>query len=149
LNELAKDRGIFYSPKSSRNDLIEEISIWTHDYNDITGLIEKRDYKKRNEKMTSVILPIELTVEEMKDIVKDYKKDVQKQEKVTSHQKGHDGIAINTEYDEYDYSKTRLIQRQRKDANIHIESKKGQTIIRMPASEKALNIVEGFKNKVE
>lgn len=149
LNELAKDRGIFYSPKSSRNDLIEEISIWTHDYNDITGLIEKRDYKKRNEKMTSVILPIELTVDEMKDIVKDYKKDVQKQEKVTSHQKGDDGIVMNTEYDEYDYSKTRLIQRQRKDASIHIESKKGQTIIRMPASEKALNIVEGFKNKVE
>lgn len=149
LNELAKDRGIFFSPKSTRNDLIEEISIWTHDYYDITGLIEKRDYKKRNEKMTSVILPIELSVDEMKDIVKEYKEDTHNKDNVTSHQKGNDAVVINTEYDEYDYSKTRLIQRQRKDASIHMESKNGQTVIRMPASEKALNIVELIKDKVE
>ncbi|MFK7307337.1 hypothetical protein [Acinetobacter baumannii] len=149
LNELAKDRGIFFSPKSSRSDLIEEISIWTHDYYDIVGLIEKRDYKKRNEKMTSVILPIELSVDEMKGIVKEYKEDGSNKDKVTSHQKGNDAVVINTEYDEYDYSKTRLIQRQRKDASIHIESKDGQTIIRLPASEKAINIVETLKDKVE
>jgi len=149
LNELARDRGIFFSPKSTRNDLIEELSIWTHDYYDITGLIEKRDYKKRNEKMTSVILPIELSVDEMKDIVKEYKEDTHNNDNVTSHQKGNDAVVINTEYDEYDYSKTRLIQRQRKDASIHMESKNGQTVIRMPASEKALNIVELIKDKVE
>ncbi|MDO6643815.1 hypothetical protein [Acinetobacter guillouiae] len=149
LNELAKDRGIFFSPKSTRSDLIEDISIWTHDYNDVIGLIEKRDYKKRNEKMTSVVLPAELTVDEIKEIVKDYQKDMQKKEKVTFHQKGNDGVVMNTEYDEYDYSKTRLIQRQRKDASIQIESKDGQTTIRMPATEKATNIVENFKSKVE
>lgn len=149
LNELAKDRGIFFSPKSTRSDLIEEISIWTHDYSDVVGLIEKRDYKKRNEKMTSVVLPAELTVDEIKEIVKDYQKDMQKKEKVTFHQKGNDAVVMNTEYDEYDYSKTRLIQRQRKDASLQIESKDGQTTIRMPATEKATNIVENFKSKVE
>lgn len=149
LNTLARERGIFYSPKSTRNDIIEEMSVWTHDYYDIVELIEKRDYQRRNEKMTSVILPVELSVDEIKSIVKEYQEDLVNRDKVTFHQKGNDTISVNTEYDEYDYSKTRLIQRQRKDTNIQIERKDGQTVIRMPASEKAATIVETLQDKAE
>ncbi|RWA81745.1 hypothetical protein [Mesorhizobium sp.] len=49
---------------------------------------------------------------------------------------------MNVAYDEVDYSKTRLIQRQRRDAGIEFVIGESITTIRMPATEKARDIVE-------
>jgi hypothetical protein len=149
LHELARDRGIFYSPKTSREGLVDHLALLTHDFHDVFGIIERRDHAKRGEKTTSVTLSTDLSIDEIKEVVQNYQAEVQKTEKVTSHQKGADGVVMNVEYDEYDYSRTRLIQRQRKDASIEFVSKNGVTTIRMPATEKAKAVVSNLRDKIE
>lgn len=149
LRELARDRGIFYSPKTDRYGLVERISLLTHDYHDVVGVIERRDHSKRSEKTTSITLDTDLSVDEIKQVVQTYQQEVHRSEKVTSYQKGADGVVMNVEYNEYDYSRTRLIQRQRKDAGIELLSKDGITTIRMPATDKARAIVGNLRDKIE
>ncbi|MEZ3187617.1 hypothetical protein HZR81_22290 [Pseudomonas sp. LM13] len=47
LLELAKDRGIFYSAKDSRDDLVSAISLLPHDYHDLNTLLEQRERARR------------------------------------------------------------------------------------------------------
>lgn len=51
-------------------------------------------------------------------------------------------------YDEYDYSKTRLIQRQQRDATIEFLQKDGKTFVRIPATEKARAVVDSIREKI-
>ncbi|KDP83917.1 hypothetical protein CF70_022360 [Cupriavidus sp. SK-3] len=149
LHELARDRGIFYSPKTTREGLVDRLALLTHDFHDVVGVIERREHTKRGEKTTSVTLGADLSVDEIKEVVNAYQAEVRKTEKVTSHKKGADGVIMNIEYNEYDYSRTRLIQRQRKDAGIEFVSKNGVTTIRMPATEKAKAVVRNLRDKIE
>ncbi|MBT2746218.1 MULTISPECIES: hypothetical protein [unclassified Lysobacter] len=149
LFELARDRGIFYSPKATRSDLVEAISSLPHDYLDVIGIIERRDHAKRGEKTTSVTLPVDLTMDEIKSVALAYQAEAKTSEKVRAQQKGADGYSLNIEYDEYDYSRTRLIQRQRKEAGIEFVKKAGATVIRMPATDKARLVVDSLVRKVE
>jgi hypothetical protein len=78
LHELAHDRGIFYSPKISREGLIDRLALLNHDYYDVVGIIERRDHNKRGEKTTSVTLSADLSVDEIKEVVQAYRDEVQK-----------------------------------------------------------------------
>lgn len=149
LLELARDRGIFYSIKSPRDELVLLISTLPHDYHDIIGIIDQREYNKRAEKTTSVELTTTIDIEDINEIVEKYKADVVGTEKVTHHKKGQDGFVMNIGYDEYDYSKTTLIQRQRRDAEIEFVVKDGAVVIRMPSTEKAKNVVDDLRKRVE
>lgn len=149
LFELARDRGIFYSPKDTRADLVGAIAALPHDYLDVVGVIERRDHAKRGEKTTSVTLGVDLSIDEIKSVALAYQAESTASEKVTAHQRGVGGYSLNVEYDEYDYSRTRLIQRQRKEANIEFVKKDGATVIRMPATEKARLVVDNLVEKVE
>lgn len=149
LLELARDRGIFYSSRDTRSELVEAIAALPHDYLDVVGVIERRDHAKRGEKTTSVTLGVELSIDEIKSVALGYKEETPVSEKVTAQQRGSSGYSMNVEYDEYDYSRTRLIQRQRKEASIEFVTKDGVTVIRMPATEKARLVVDRLVEKVE
>lgn len=110
LLELAKDRGIFFSPKDSRDDLISAISLLPHDYHDLNTLLEQREHQGRQEKLTSVTLPEALTIEEIKEVLKEYTAESPPDEKVTHHAKGNDQVVATVNYSDIDYGKTRLIQ---------------------------------------
>src|ERR1700731_938571 len=64
---LARDRGILYSPKESRDELASKLSLLTHGFHDLSVLIEQRELSTRGEKTTSMTLP-PLTLEELKAI---------------------------------------------------------------------------------
>jgi len=147
--ELAKDRGIFYSPKDSREDLVHYLSLLPHDYNDLNIILDQREHAGRAEKITSITLDVELTIDEIKEVAKEFTADSPSDEKVVSHQKGEGQYMVNVSYSDVDYSKTRLVQRTPKEAGIefHIEGKK--TIIRMPSNAKAKSIVENFKGRFD
>lgn len=149
LLELARDRGIFYSPKDTRSDLVDAIAALPHDYLDVVGVIERRDHARRGEKTTSVTLAVDLSIDEIKSVALAYQAEAKASEKVTANQKGASGYSMNVEYDEYDYSRTRLIQRQRKEASIEFVKKDGVTVIRMPATDKARLVVDNLVGKVE
>ncbi|MEE2577389.1 hypothetical protein, partial [Pseudomonas aeruginosa] len=54
LLDLAKDRGIFYSPNESRDELSEIMSLLTYDYYDLQVLLSRREQKSRGEKLQSI-----------------------------------------------------------------------------------------------
>ena len=71
--ELAKDRGVFYSAKDSREILADSLSLLPHDYHDLVFILDQREHSGRAEKLTSVVLDTPLTVNDIKDIANEYK----------------------------------------------------------------------------
>ncbi len=149
LLEIAKDRGIFLSNKETREDLIGVISLLPHDYHDLNSLLEQSENSGRQEKITSVTLAEELTVEEIKDILKEYADEAPADERVNFHPKGTNQVNVNVNYSEIDYGKTRLIQRTPKEAGIEFHTEDKKTIIRMPANERVKKIFSKLKDKID
>ncbi len=149
LRELASERGIFYSPHDTRDDLVEAISTLPHTYHEVTELISRRETSRRNEKTTFVVLEGEIPLNDIRTVVAEYQADMGKSEKVDSHNKGANTVVMNLEYDEIDYSRTRLIQRTRQDATISFTHEAGETIVRFPASDKAKRVVENLTGRIE
>lgn len=149
LLELAKDRGIVFSPKDSREELISAISLLPHDYHDLNTLLEQREHQGRQEKLTSVTLPEALTVEEIKEVLKEYTADSPPDEKVTHHAKGSDQVVATVKYSDIDYGKTRLIQRTPKEAGIEFHIENNKTVIRMPANDRIKGIFGKLKDKLD
>ncbi|WP_250519845.1 hypothetical protein [Caballeronia sp. NCTM1] len=149
LREIARERGIFFSPHDTRDDLVEAISELPFTLNELLEIMGRRESSRRAEKTTSVTLDANIPIEELKAVVREYKDEVGTSEKVVSHSKGTDGLVMNVEYDDMDYSRTRLIQRQRQDATIEFIQQGGKTIVRLPASEKSKRIVEDLTGRIE
>lgn len=149
LLELAKDRGIFYSAKDSRDDLVSAISLLPHDYHDLNTLLEQREHSGRQEKLTSVTLPEALTVEEIREVLKEYTTESPPDEKVTHHAKGNDQVIATIKYSDIDYGRTRLVQRTPKEAGIEFHIEKNKTVIRMPANDRSKGIFNKLKDKLD
>lgn len=149
LREIARERGIFFSPHDTREDLVEAISELPFTLNELLEVMGRRESPRRGEKTTSVTLDANIPVDELKAVVREYKADVGTSERVVSHSKGTDGLVMNVEYDDMDYSRTRLIQRQRMDATIEFIQQGGKTIVRLPASAKSKQIVENLTGRIE
>lgn len=144
--QLAKDRGIFYSSKESREDLISKFSLLTHDFHDLNSIIEKRESVNKVEKITSITLDDVLTAEDIKNVIQeDNLPDV----KITGHSKNKNQFIANLQYSEIDYGKTRLVQRIAKEAKIDFQFEEGKTIVRFPANDQVKNIFDKFKGKIE
>jgi hypothetical protein len=142
LHSIAISRNIIYSNRTTRDRLASDISALPHDYLSLSKLIERREQQARHEKRAYVDIPTALTHEEINQIVRNYKDEVAGEEAVTTQQRRARDVYVNVTYDEIDYSKTRLIQRQRRDAGIEFVIGDDRTTIRMPATEKARSIVD-------
>ena len=149
LLELAKDRGIFYSPKDTREDLVSAISLLPHDFHDLNTLLEQREHSGRQEKLTSVTLPVALTVDEIKEVIKEYTADSPADERVTHHGKGADQVVVNVKYSEVDYGKTRLVQRTPKEAGIEFHVEADKTVIRMPSNDRIKGVFDKLKDRLD
>jgi hypothetical protein len=148
LHAIAAQRGIFYSKKTQRHRLAADIALLPHDYSSLKKMIEKRESHGRNEKRTYVELPVALTNDDISEILKRYAREVEGEETVTTQRRRAHDVYVNVAYDEIDYSKTRLIQRQRKDAGIEFVIGENSTTIRMPATERARSIVDKLCDQI-
>lgn len=149
LREIARERGIFYSQNDSREDLADALSLLPFTLNELVDLMDRRETSRRNEKTTTITLDATLEADDIKAAIKEYQEEVGPTEKVDSHLKGANEVVLNVEYDEMDYSRTRLIQRQRHDATIQFVQQNGKTLVRLPASEKSQRIVENLTSRIE
>lgn len=149
LREIARDRGIFFSPNDTRDDLADALSLLPFTLNELLDLMDRRETARRNEKTTTITLDAQIEADDIKAAIKEYQDEVGPTEKVDSHLKGADEVVLNVEYDEMDYSRTRLIQRQRHDATIRFVQQDGKTVVRLPASEKSQRIVENLTSRIE
>jgi len=146
LLELLRDRGMLCSPDEPRDALVERLSMLTHDYTDVCGLLERRESPRRGEKTSTISIDIPLTPEELKEFIEEYQKD-ESNEKVTHYKKSTDEFVMNVTYFDPDYSKTRLLQWQERNATIEFVKKDGRTELRLPATDKARAIVDNIKGQ--
>lgn len=149
LREFARDRGIFCSPKDDREDLADYLSVLPHGFHDVVVIVQKRDPGHRREKTTFVRLNTAMPLEELKAAAAEYEAAVRGKEGVVYRATANDGFVVNVVYDEFNRSKTRLLQRDRHEADIEFIVQDGQTVVRLPATDKAKKIVEALKESVE
>lgn len=148
LLELLRDRGIFISPADSREALVQYLALLPHDYADVCGILERREASKRGEKTATISFNTELTPDELKEIVSEYQKS-EVQEVVRSHKRSESEFVMNVTYSEFDYSKTRLLQRQDRDAELVFTKVDGRTEVRIPATDRARAMVDKLRERVE
>ena len=148
LHELLRDRGIFCSPQEPRDALVNQLSMLPHDYADVCGILERREASKRGEKTSTVSFNVALTADELKGVIAEYQKE-EVHEEVTSFKKSETEFVMNVTYPDYDYSKTRLLQRQDREAAFEFVQKAGRTEVRIPATDKARSIIDKLKGRIE
>jgi hypothetical protein len=147
--DLAKERGIFYSPKDSRETLAHNLSLVPNDYHSLNSVLDRREHQGRAEKVTSVTLNAALTIDDIKEVSKQYREEAAPDEKVLTNQNGPDRYVVTVNYTEIDYAKTRLVQRRQKEAAIEFFVEDGKTVVRMPANPKAKEVVVSLKNRLD
>jgi hypothetical protein len=148
LHEMAKARGIYYSPRESREALASQISLLTHDYAALEEVLGQSESRNRAERVTSVTLTGKITNEEIKEVVAAFQSETTTDQKVLSHQEGEGKYVMQVQYSELDFAKTRLLQRRQREADIRFEIQEDKTIVRLPANPKAKAIVEEIRSRL-
>ncbi|HFK1840888.1 hypothetical protein [Pseudomonas aeruginosa] len=148
LLDLAKDRGIFYSPNESRDELSEIMSLLTYDYYDLQVLLSRREQKSRGEKLQSIVLDGKLSIDEVRTVAMEFESSPPTDEKVKVGCE-RDKINVQVEYSELKYEKSRLMQRVVREANIEFEVGTDSTILRFPANAKGEQLAEKLKGRIE
>jgi len=147
LREFARDRGIFCSPEDTREDLADYLSVLPHGFHDVAVIVQKREPHRRD-KTTFVRLNTTMPIEELKSAAAEYAATFSK-EQVVYRPAANNGFVVNVTYDEFNRTRTRLLQRERQEADIEFLVHDGQTVVRLPATDKAKKIVAALKENVE
>jgi hypothetical protein len=144
LLELARDRGIYYSHREERDKLVDCLSVLTHDFHDVVGMIKRGEPSRRSERVATVTLSEEVTQAELKDAIAKYH-EMNPRDDVSSRKQGTTDVLLNVGYEDTEYSKTRLLQKTPRDAEISFSNEGGVTVARLPATEKSRKVVEQIK----
>lgn len=145
LLEIARERGIYYSPHEARETLASSISLLPHDYDSLRDLLGQSENPNRAERVTSITLNATLTVDAVKKVVDIFRVTAPPDEKVIGRTESPDKYAVQVKYSELDYGRTRLLQRRVREADFRFIVEGNKTTIRMPANSKARAIAEAFK----
>tara|TARA_R110001599_G_scaffold28026_2_gene97495 strand:- start:5179 stop:6363 length:1185 start_codon:yes stop_codon:yes gene_type:complete len=151
LREFAKDRGIFCSNQDTREDLADYLSQIIHDQFDINAIVEKREGHNNREKTTFVTLKTDIESSDLNIVLTELQDSINedREQKLLFVQNGMKKFTAEYSYTEYDFTKTRLMQRSKKDAQFEISLVDNEIKVRMPSSEKAKELTEKLKSKIE
>src|SRR5580704_7307815 len=86
--------------------------------------------------------------EDVKQVAEKYRESTGEEEKVVTRSVGSNGYAVDLEYTEIDFSKTRLRQRQTREAHIEFRIEQGHTIVTLPATEKARQAAQALRERL-
>jgi hypothetical protein len=148
LRDLARGRGILLSSADDRAVLADRLSAMVFGCEDIQAIQSAFDTAGRGEKTTSFRLNSALTPDDLKQIGEEYRESVGEDEKVVTRSVGTNGYAVDLEYTEIDFSKTRLRQRQTREAHIEFRIEGDHTVVTMPATEKARQAAEALRERL-
>ena len=146
--ELARDKGIILSSEEPRDELVKYLSSLLYDYYDLNVLIDHITpaHKKEKSKVTKIDTKIEAT--DLKNIAKEIANEniiIQ----VNKDPKDASKTTLKVEYDEIDFSKTRLRQKVRKESIIEITEENGKSTISKASNDKVDEIMQKILEKVE
>ncbi|MCU1301400.1 MAG: hypothetical protein JWQ87_1684 [Candidatus Sulfotelmatobacter sp.] len=149
LLDMARSRGIFYSPRDSRDTLASNISLLPHDHDSLKEILGKSENPNRAEKVTSITLNAKISPETIKAVVKSFSENAPSDEKVVAQSESPDKYRVQVKYTELDYAKTRLLQRRNREADIRFIIEDNKTTIRLPANPKAREIAALLKSGLD
>lgn len=149
LREYARDRGIYFPQKLSREELSKRISTLPCSYNDLVTLIEKRDLSHRTKKQRSIHIHGDLSQDDLSKALKLVESSITEDESLNHVKIGDGKIKANIKYNEYDYSRTRLIQKREVDDSIEFSKTEEGYIVRFPANEKSEEIINRVIQKAK
>jgi hypothetical protein len=145
LLELARGRGILLSPSDDREDLADRLAVMIFGYHEIRAIQAEFERSGRGEKTTSFRLNGKITAADIKEAAIGYGGTVGEEESVVSYGAGPTAVAVDLKYTETDFSKTRLRQRQTREARIEFKVEDGYTIVTLPASDKARAVADAIR----
>jgi hypothetical protein len=148
LLDLARRRGILLSSADDRAGLADRLSAMIFGYEDIQAIQAVFETAGRGEKTTSFRLNTALTQDDVKQIAEEYRESAGEEEKVVTRSVGPNGYAVDLEYTEIDFSKTRLRQRQTREAHIEFRIEGDHTIVTLPATEKARQAAQSLRDRL-
>lgn len=149
LLELARDRGIFISGETDREDLVDYLAVLPHDFFDVEGLLDQAGPSKRAERTTFIEFNGDVTSEDVADALLEYQTDFDTHEETTIHPPRPHAVTANVKYSEFDYSRTALLQRQERDADLEFRIEDERVTVRMPATDKGHAIVAAVIERIE
>lgn len=148
LLELARRRGVLLSSNDDRAALADRLSVMVFGCEDIQAIQAVFETAGRGEKTTSFRINTALNSDDLKQIGEDYRSSIGEEEKVVTRPLGSAGYAIDLEYTEIDFSKTRLRQRQTKEAHIEFQIEGDHTVVTLPANEKARQAAQSIRERL-
>ena len=147
---IARQRGIFCSARDARELLVDYLSVLPYTWNELDTILGHRAAAQRTEKRTSIRLEGAINLDEIKAVCAEYQETPGRgDEQVVMRQDGTNKYTATVNYSDLDYSKTRLLQRRQKEAEIEFFIKDNETIIRMPANPKAESVVNILKKSLD
>ena len=148
LLELTRARGLFLSPVASREELAAEVALLPFDYASLSSLLGHAPRRQRTEKLTTEIFSQSLKSEDIQKACDGYASANAGDEKVTVRPTQDGRVIVTVTYTELDPSKTELLQRRQREAEIHFLPSADGTEIRMPFNEKAKEILRDITQRI-
>lgn len=154
IREFALERGIIFSPEDDKRYMAENLSITLFSYHDIKFLIEKGTINSRQEKLTSTTIKetkdSEITLLECKKLLNQMNSQMSSyEESIVSHINKNNELDVTVQYIDIDYSKTALLQKQKKQFKINISKKNNELRLLAPANDKSNEIISKLKEAIE
>ena len=150
LLEVARSRGIFLSHEDDQAEIIDYFSLLPHDYNDLRILLDQTKPGARRERSTSHYLSLNANIEILRQASNELKNEraVLHGEQYNIQASSESNFRITVNYNELDYSRTRLRQKIAKETTIECKISDGNVTIRRSIGEKPKSIVQSFIDKL-
>jgi hypothetical protein len=148
LLDLTRARGLFLSPVASREELAAEVALLPFDYASLALLLGRAQRRQSAEKLTTETFSQTLKIEDIKKACEGYATTNVSDEKVTVRQTQDGRVIATVTYTELDTSKTELLQRRRREAEIQFLPGADGTEVRMPFNEKAREILRDVTQRI-
>src|SRR5665213_4666 len=148
LLDLTRARGLFLSPVASREELAAEVALLPFDYASLSSLLGRTQRRQRAEKLTTETFSQTLKIEDIKKACDGYASTNVGDEKVTVRQTQDGRVIATVTYTELDQSKTELLQRRQREAEIQFLPGANGTEVRMPFNEKAKEILRDVTQRI-
>ncbi|MFN3689047.1 hypothetical protein [Salinarimonas sp.] len=149
MREIPLGRRILVSQEGDREDIASYISCFSFDHEGIVDLLERCESGAGREKTASATFQAAVKSDEMKEIIVKYATAPGRSEVYAFATSTDKHMILNVKYDEFDYSRNRLSQRQKRIANLSFEFRPDSVSVRFPSTLKARQIVADLKNLLE
>lgn len=136
LRALAAERGIYFSARASREEMAEYLSDLNFSSDDLESIVLKTKQRGREEKYNTSYFDYKPKDDELSEVTESVVSALKQSGNVVSCEATATGFELDLQYTEFDLGKTRLKQKEEKEAKVEIYTEDGKVKIRGPVGQK-------------